>query len=63
MLNNLVITLLLSEHGEIDAKPELEIYTDDVKCSHGATVGELDCGTACFTSALEGLMKPQLRDY
>ena len=34
--------LLLSEHGEIDAKPELEIYTDDVKCSHGATVGELD---------------------
>ena len=34
--------LLLSEHGEIDAKPELEIYTDDVKCSHGTTVGELD---------------------
>ena len=34
--------LLLSEHGEIDTKPELEIYTDDVKCAHGATVGELD---------------------
>ena len=34
--------LLLSERGEIDTKPELEIYTDDVKCSHGATVGELD---------------------
>ena len=34
--------LLLSEHGEIDTQPELEIYTDDVKCSHGATVGELD---------------------
>lgn len=34
--------LLLSEHAEIDAKPQLEIYADDVKCSHGATVGALD---------------------
>lgn len=34
--------LLLSRHAEIDAKPELEIYADDVKCSHGATVGQLD---------------------
>jgi Fe-S cluster assembly protein SufD len=34
--------LLLGEHGEIDTKPELEIYADDVKCSHGSTVGELD---------------------
>jgi len=34
--------LLLSEKAEIDAKPELEIYTDDVKCSHGTTVGQLD---------------------
>ncbi|MBO1361400.1 Fe-S cluster assembly protein SufD [Acetobacter sacchari] len=34
--------LLLSPHAEIDAKPELEIYADDVKCSHGATVGALD---------------------
>ncbi|MEO8467860.1 MAG: Fe-S cluster assembly protein SufD [Gammaproteobacteria bacterium] len=34
--------LLLGAHAEIDAKPELEIYADDVKCSHGATVGELD---------------------
>jgi Fe-S cluster assembly protein SufD len=34
--------LLLSERGEIDTKPELEIYADDVKCSHGATVGQLD---------------------
>jgi len=34
--------LLLSEEGEIDAKPELEIYADDVKCSHGSTIGELD---------------------
>jgi Fe-S cluster assembly protein SufD len=34
--------LLLSDKAEIDAKPELEIYTDDVKCSHGTTVGQLD---------------------
>jgi Fe-S cluster assembly protein SufD len=35
-------TLLLSDRAEIDTKPELEIYADDVKCSHGATVGELE---------------------
>lgn len=34
--------LLLSRQGEIDTKPELEIYADDVKCSHGATIGQLD---------------------
>ncbi|MFH5924432.1 Fe-S cluster assembly protein SufD [Roseomonas xinghualingensis] len=34
--------LLLSEDAEIDSKPQLEIYADDVKCSHGATAGALD---------------------
>lgn len=34
--------LLLSDQAEIDTKPELEIYADDVKCSHGSTVGQLD---------------------
>jgi Fe-S cluster assembly protein SufD len=34
--------LLLSPEAEVDSKPELEIFADDVKCSHGATVGELD---------------------
>ena len=34
--------LLLGDHAEIDTKPELEIYANDVKCSHGSTVGELD---------------------
>jgi Fe-S cluster assembly protein SufD len=34
--------LLLSEQAEANAKPELEIYADDVKCSHGATAGQLD---------------------
>jgi len=34
--------LLLSPDAEMDSKPQLEIFADDVKCSHGATVGELD---------------------
>lgn len=34
--------LLLSPKAEIDSKPELEIYADDVKCSHGATTGDLN---------------------
>lgn len=34
--------LMLSDTAEIDSKPMLEIYADDVKCSHGATAGDLD---------------------
>lgn len=34
--------LLLSEDAEVDTKPQLEIYADDVKCAHGVTVGQLD---------------------
>ena len=34
--------LLLSEKARVDTKPQLEIYADDVKCSHGAAVGQLD---------------------
>ena len=34
--------LLLSDTAEVDCKPELEIYADDTKCSHGAATGELD---------------------
>jgi Fe-S cluster assembly protein SufD len=34
--------LLLSRDAEVDTKPQLEIYADDVKCSHGTTVGQLD---------------------
>jgi Fe-S cluster assembly protein SufD len=34
--------LLLSPTAEFDAKPELEIYADDVVCGHGATAGDLD---------------------
>ncbi len=34
--------LLLSDDAEVDTKPQLEIYADDVKCGHGMTVGQLD---------------------
>jgi len=34
--------LLLSERARVDTKPQLEIFADDVKCTHGATVGRLD---------------------
>lgn len=34
--------LLLSNNARVDTKPQLEIYNDDVKCAHGATVGQLD---------------------
>ena len=48
--------LLLSGDAEIDTKPELEIYADDVKCSHGATVGQLD-ESAMFYIRSRGLGK------
>jgi Fe-S cluster assembly protein SufD len=35
-------TLLLSDTAQIDTKPQLEIFADDVKCTHGATVGQID---------------------
>jgi Fe-S cluster assembly protein SufD len=34
--------LLLSQSAEVDTKPQLEIYADDVKCSHGTTVGQIE---------------------
>jgi Fe-S cluster assembly protein SufD len=34
--------LLLAERAEVNTKPQLEIFADDLKCSHGATVGQLD---------------------
>ncbi len=47
-------TLLLSDGAEMDAKPELEIYADDVKCAHGATTGRLD-ETALFYLRSRGI--------
>ena len=34
--------ILLSDNAKVDTKPQLEIYADDVKCSHGATIGRLN---------------------
>lgn len=47
-------TLLLSAHAEIDTQPQLEIYADEVQCSHGATIGQLD-ETALFYLRARGL--------
>ncbi len=52
--------LLLSEEAEIDSKPQLEIYADDVKCSHGATVGALDADSLFYLRA-RGIPLPQAR--
>jgi Fe-S cluster assembly protein SufD len=52
--------LLLSQSAEINAKPELEIYADDVKCSHGTTVGQLD-ETALFYLRTRGLDRKAAR--
>lgn len=40
--------LLLSRRGEVDTKPQLEILADDVKCSHGATVGQIDANALFY---------------
>ena len=52
--------LALDGEAEINTKPELEIYTDDVKCAHGATVGQLDDG-ALFYLQSRGLPEPLAR--
>lgn len=57
MLNK---TLLLSDKAEIDSKPELEIYADDVQCAHGATAGEIDAD-ALFYLRSRGLDGRQAR--
>jgi Fe-S cluster assembly protein SufD len=52
--------LLLSDQAEMDAKPELEIYADDVKCSHGSTIGDLD-ENALFYLRARGLNESEAR--
>ena len=46
----------MSDDARVDTNPELEIYADDVKCSHGTTVGQLD-ETALFYLRSRGLDK------
>ncbi|MEO7655191.1 MAG: SufD family Fe-S cluster assembly protein, partial [Sphingomicrobium sp.] len=43
--------MLLDPGATANAKPELEIYADDVQCVHGATVGELDAGQLFYAAA------------
>ena len=52
--------LVLSPRAAIDTKPELEIYADDVKCSHGAAVGDLD-EAALFYLATRGIGREEAR--
>ncbi len=53
--------LLLTDTAVMDTKPQLEIYADDVKCSHGATIGQLD-EQALFYLRTRGLSKDRARN-
>lgn len=53
--------LLLSRNAEVDTKPQLEIWADDVKCSHGAAVGQLD-PTQLFYLRSRGIPEPRARE-
>ena len=52
--------ILLTDDAKMDTKPQLEIYADDVKCSHGATVGQLD-NDALFYLQSRGINKREAR--
>lgn len=52
--------LLLSGDSEMDSKPQLEIYADDVKCSHGATIGALDADSLFYLQS-RGVPSDQAR--
>jgi Fe-S cluster assembly protein SufD len=52
--------LLLSDDATIDTKPQLEIFADDVKCTHGATVGQLE-ETSLFYLRSRGIDREQAR--
>jgi Fe-S cluster assembly protein SufD len=53
--------LLLSEDAAINTKPQLEIYADDVKCTHGATIGQMDA-EALFYLRSRGIGRPEARN-
>jgi Fe-S cluster assembly protein SufD len=52
--------LLLSDDAQIDTKPQLEIYADDVKCTHGATIGQIE-ENALFYLRSRGLSEAEAR--
>ena len=53
-------SILMTDDAKMDTKPQLEIYADDVKCSHGATVGQLD-ENALFYLQSRGINKREAR--
>ena len=53
--------MLLSNDARVDTKPQLEIFNDDVKCSHGATVGQLE-EEELFYLLSRGLNEPLARN-
>ncbi len=53
-------SILLTDDAKMDSKPQLEIYADDVKCSHGATIGQLD-QDALFYLRSRGIEKNEAR--
>ena len=54
--------ILLTDDAKMDTKPQLEIYANDVKCSHGATVGQLD-NDALFYIQSRGINKREAQTY
>ena len=52
--------ILLTDTARMNSKPQLEIYADDVKCSHGATVGQID-EEAMFYLRTRGISKREAR--
>ena len=52
--------LLLSRHAEVNSKPQLEIFVDDIQCTHGASIGQLD-ETALFYLRARGISEKEAR--
>ena len=53
--------LVLSDDATIDAKPELQIFADDVRCTHGATIGQLDAESLFYLQS-RGIGKSDARN-
>ena len=58
-------TLLLSENAKVDTKPQLEIFADDVKCTHGATIGAIDRNALFYMKSrgIDAVTATQLLTY
>jgi len=52
--------LLIGDHSSVNTKPQLEIFADDVKCSHGCTIGQLD-KSALFYLKTRGIAEKEAK--